>query len=110
VKAAVSLSDRAEVNLTNQYRWYLDHATTEVAERFLKAFLRTRLLSSFPAIGQPRRFRAPELRGVRSLSVGSKFGDHLIFYRTDAKSVSAFKRFSRACIREGQLASRVSLR
>jgi plasmid stabilization system protein ParE len=38
VKHPVSLSGRAEADLTNQYRWYLDNATVEVAERFLKAF------------------------------------------------------------------------
>lgn len=89
MKHSVSLSGRAEADLTNQYRWYLDHATVEVAERFLKAFdARTELLAEFPAIGQPRRFRAPELQGVRSLSVGRRFGDHLIFYRANGKTVS----------------------
>jgi plasmid stabilization system protein ParE len=89
VKHSVSLSGRAEADLTNQYRWYLDHSTTAVAERFLKTFdARTTLLAAFPDIGQPRRFRAPELQGVRSLSVGIRFGDHLIFYRADAKTIS----------------------
>ena len=89
MKHSVSLSGQAESDLTNQYRWYLDHAAAEVAERFLKAFdARTKLLAEFPEIGQPRRFRAPELQGVRSLSVGKRFGDHLIFYRANGKSVS----------------------
>ena len=30
----VSLSGRAEADLKHQYRWYLDHANAEVAERF----------------------------------------------------------------------------
>ena len=89
MKVPVSLSGRAEADLTNQYRWYLSQATIEVAERFLKAFdARTALLSKFPEIGQPRRFRAAELRGIRSLSVGDKFNDHLIFYSTSGGSVS----------------------
>jgi plasmid stabilization system protein ParE len=88
VKVPVSLSSRAEADLTNQYRWYLDNATVEVAERFLKAFdARTELLARFPQIGQLRRVRAPELKGVRSLSVGKKLGDHLIFYSTTGKAV-----------------------
>ena len=89
MKVRVSLSGRAAADPTNQYRWYLDHATTEVAERFLKAFdSRTDLLSRFPEIGQPRRFRAPELKGIRSVTIGQKFGDHLIFYSTTGKTVS----------------------
>lgn len=89
MKVPVALSGRAEEDLTHQYGWYLDHARTEVAEGFLMAFhSRTDLLSRFPEIGQPRRFRALELKGGRSLSVGTKFGDHLIFYRTDGRFVS----------------------
>ena len=89
MKHPVSLSGRAEADLTNQYRWYLDNATVEVAERFLKAFdARAELLVEFPEMGQPRRFRAPELQGVRSLSIGRRFGDHLIFYRADGKTLS----------------------
>lgn len=89
MKHSVSLSGRAEADLTNQYRWYLDRAAVEVAERFLKALDgRTELLAEFPAIGQPRRFRAPELQGVRSLSVGRRFGDHPMFYRANGKTVN----------------------
>ena len=89
MKHVVSLSGRAEADLTNQDRWYLDNATVEVAERFLKAFdATTVLLSQFPDIGRPRRFRARELKGVRSVSIGQKFGDHLIFYRVGGNTVS----------------------
>jgi plasmid stabilization system protein ParE len=89
VSLHVSFSGRAEADLTKQYRWYLDHATVEVAERFLKAFdARIELLRDFPEIGQPRRFRAPELRGTKSLVVGRPFSNHLIFYRTDDGGVS----------------------
>ena len=53
MKHSVSLSGRAEADLTNQYRWYLDNATVDVAERFLKSFdARTNLLAEFPEIGQ----------------------------------------------------------
>jgi plasmid stabilization system protein ParE len=88
VKCSVSLSSRAEADLTIQYRWYLENATVEVAERFLKAFdERARKLSQFPEVGQKRRFRAVELKGVRSISMGPKFRDHLIFYRVHANSL-----------------------
>ncbi len=89
MKHSVSLSGRAEADLTNQYRWYLDNATVDVAERFLKTFdARTDLWAEFPEIGQARRFRAPELQGVRSLSVGGRFADHLVFYRATGRSES----------------------
>ncbi len=34
----LSISGRAEADLTNQYRWYMDNAGESVAERFLAAF------------------------------------------------------------------------
>ena len=79
----VSISGRAEADLAHQYRWYLDHATVEVAERFLTAFDSTTLkLARQPGFGRPLRFRAPELAGLRSFPVGDRFGVHLVFYRS----------------------------
>lgn len=77
-----SISGRAEADLTHQYRYYLDNAGSEIGERFLTAFhATTSRLAKMPELGRRRRFRSPELAGVRSLSVGGKFGSHLIFYR-----------------------------
>lgn len=85
----VSIAGRAEIDLTHQYRWYLDNAGGEVAERFLKAFDSTvARLAKQPQLGRLRRFRAPELRSIRSLSIGGSFSVHLIFYRTTPRELS----------------------
>lgn len=77
----VSIAGRAEADLTHQYRWYLENAGAAVAERFLETFDGTvARLAKNPKLGRPRRFRALELAGIRSLSVGGSFGVHLIFY------------------------------
>jgi plasmid stabilization system protein ParE len=89
VSLAVSISGRAEADLSHQYRWYLDNADTDVAERFLRAFDSTvARLGGFPELGRRRRFRAPELTGIRSFPVGGRFGVHLIFYRSDGRQLS----------------------
>ncbi len=78
----VSVSGRAEADLTHQYRWYLDNADMEVAERFLTAFdVTLERLARQPRLGRLRKFRALELAGIRSFPVGGRFGVHLIFYR-----------------------------
>ena len=85
----VSTSGRAEADLTRHYGWYLDNANVEVAERFLKEFDATvEKLARQPGIGHARKFRAPELAGIRSFPVGGRFGVHLIFYRDDGDSLS----------------------
>ncbi|MBI2949632.1 MAG: type II toxin-antitoxin system RelE/ParE family toxin [Verrucomicrobia bacterium] len=89
MKRSTSVSGQAEVDLTNQYRWYLDHANAEVAERFLAAFDATiDRLAGMPGIGRLRRFRSPELRGTRSLQIGSGFNSHLVFYRVAGDALS----------------------
>lgn len=77
----VSIAGRAEEDLTHQYRWYLDNPGVEVAERFLKAFDDTvARLAKHPQLGHSRRFRVPELAGIRSFPVGESFGVHLVFF------------------------------
>lgn len=85
----VSIAGRAEADLTHQYRWYPDNAGTEVAERFLVSFDGTvARLATNPQLGHQRRFRAPELAGIRSLPVGGSFGVHLVFYRVGERELS----------------------
>jgi toxin ParE1/3/4 len=86
---SVSISGRAEADLTHQYRWYLQNANVEVAERFLKAFdLTLGVLARQPGLGKAGKFRAPELAGIRFFPVGGRFGVHLIFYRDLGDAVS----------------------
>jgi plasmid stabilization system protein ParE len=84
VSLSVSISGRAEADLTHQYRWYLDNATVQVAERFLASFDATTIkLARQPGCGRRLRFRASELAGLRSVPVGGRFSVHLVFYRSD---------------------------
>jgi toxin ParE1/3/4 len=80
----VSVSVRAEADLTHQYRWYLENAGVGVAERFLAGFDATvENLTQQPGLGRVRKFRARDLAGIRSFPVGGRFGVHLICYRCD---------------------------
>lgn len=89
MSARVRIAGRAEADLTHQYRWYLDNAGVEIAERFLATFDGTvARLAKNPQLGRARRFRAPELAGIRSLPVGGAFGVHLVFYRTEPDILS----------------------
>lgn len=65
-----------------QYRWYLEHAGEEIAERYLTALIESlQLLARQPTLGQPRRFGHPTLRELRCFRVAPPFDVHLIFYR-----------------------------
>jgi plasmid stabilization system protein ParE len=87
--ARVSISDRAEADLANQYRWYAENASNEMAETFLNAFDEAvDTLSRFPKLGRLRQFRARELSGVRSLALPRPFDVHLVFYKTTEKRLT----------------------
>ena len=89
MRLRVSVSGRAEADLTNQYRWYVENASVEVAERFLAGFdAAASKLARQPGLGRPRRFRALELAGIRSFPVSGRFGVHLIFYRSSGDVLS----------------------
>jgi plasmid stabilization system protein ParE len=89
MKWTASISGRAEADVTNQYRWYFDNAGVKVAEGFLLAFDATvNRLVSMPTSGRSRRFRAAELQGLRSRTIASGYGSHLIFYRIIGNTIS----------------------
>lgn len=86
---AVSVSRRAESDLSNQYRWYLKNGGVGIAERFLNSFDATlRRLARMPLLGRLRHFRSPELAGTRSMPLEGSFRSHLIFYRASEKTLS----------------------
>lgn len=77
----VSISLRAEKDMTLQYRWYLENADTDVAERYLLAVNETiQHIAEWPGLGSRRHFRAPELSQIRSIQVKRPFDCHLLFY------------------------------
>jgi len=77
----VSIALRAEQDLTLQYRWYLENADFDVAERYLLAVHETILrIAEWPGLGCRRHFQAPELSNIRSFQVKKPFDRHLLFY------------------------------
>ena len=77
----ISISARAEQDMTLQYRWYLENADEQIAERYLLAVHETiQTVAGKPDLGRPRHFTAPELACIRSIPVRKPFGRHLLFY------------------------------
>jgi toxin ParE1/3/4 len=75
-----------------QYRWYLEKAGEDVAERFLQAVLATlRLLAAQPDLGRRRTFRNSALNDLRSFRVERPFNRMLIFYRTTEVTLTAWR-------------------
>jgi toxin ParE1/3/4 len=73
-----------------QARWYARHATEAVAARYLEALKQTlEVLARHPGLGRPRRFRHPNLAGLRSYRIEPPFRKHLIFYRHDETTLYA---------------------
>ena len=82
MKLALGRSDYFNRDFDLQYRWYLEHADEAVAERYFSAvWLTLDELALQPGIGHLRRFRNPELSGLRSLRIRPPFNVHLVFYR-----------------------------
>ena len=77
----VFISRRAEQDMTLQYRWYLENAGFDIAERHLLAVDETiRSVASRPDLGIRRHFQAPELANIRSIQIRRPFDRHLLFY------------------------------
>jgi len=89
MKLTLHRADAFNADFDQQYRWYLEKAGEELAERFLKAVEVTlELLLTQPGLGRRRKFRHPALAGLRSFRVESSFSKILIFYRHTAAELS----------------------
>lgn len=68
-------------DMTLQYRWYLENADLDIAERYLHAVHETILkIAEYPELVRNRRFKALELIHIRSIQVKKPFDCHLLFY------------------------------
>ncbi len=75
-----------------QAGWYLRRAGDEIAQGYLDCLNESlRLLVVHPGLGFARRYRHPELRGLRSFPVNRPFQPHLIFYRHDSTTLFAVR-------------------
>ena len=83
-------SDYFWADLLKQVDWYRDHASPEVAERYVNAVEATlQELANAPGLGRHRFTDWPELAGIRSWRVRKPYHRHLIFYRHDDKMLTA---------------------
>ena len=77
----ILISLRAEQDMTLQYRWYLENADLDVAERYLLAVHETiQRIAERPDLGVRRHFASSELARIRSIQVRKPFHRHLLFY------------------------------
>ena len=77
-------------DLEHYAAWYDREAGWELAERYLRAVTATLArLAERPTLGPGTSFEAPELRGLRCLTVERPFQKHLLFYRFNETTLSA---------------------
>lgn len=69
--------------------WYAEQAGMDVADGWRQAVSDTLAkLARLGPRGRPRRFRSPQLRGIRAVTVEPPFQVHLVFYRADEATIS----------------------
>ena len=92
MKLTLQRADEFNADFDQQYRWYVQQAGEEVAERFLRAVPVTlRRLAERPDLGRRRKFRHPKLRGLYSFQVERPFDKILIFYRVMENTLQAWR-------------------
>ena len=83
-------SDYFWADLQRQVDWYRDKAGSELATRYVDTVQATlEQLTKAPRIGKLRFLDWPELAGIRSWRVQKPYHRHLIFYRSDDKTLFA---------------------
>ena len=71
-------------DLIKRVDWYREHASPEIADRFVAAVQATLdSLRRTPGLGRPRFSNWPELAGLHSFRIQRPFQRHLVFYRFD---------------------------
>jgi toxin ParE1/3/4 len=71
-----------EEDFCAHYEWYLERAGEGVADQLVECVDQTlEDLSLHPGLGRRRRFRHPDLAGIRSFGVVPPFRALIVFYR-----------------------------
>lgn len=92
MKRSLHRAEDFNTDFDQQYRWYLEQAGQDLAERFLDAVLVTlRSLAGQPDLGRQRKFHHPALRDLRSFRVKPPFHRLLIFYRVTNDTLEAWR-------------------
>lgn len=77
----IVLSDATVSDILEQAAWYEEQSGLKLARRWEQAVTSVLLrIATTPAAGAPCTFKAPELTGMRRVSVPG-FPKHLVFYR-----------------------------
>lgn len=81
MKQLVVLTPAARNDLEAIYTQLLAGAGLGTADQFFAATRHwRRQLALHPELGRSRKFRRPELTGLRSLNCGGRFSNYLVFY------------------------------
>lgn len=89
---AIQKAEPFKQDFANQFGWYVDEAGPEVARRFQAALdISLQKVGQQPDLGRLRRFRNPQLRGLRSITVDRPFNQLLLFYRVEAEHIEAWR-------------------
>ena len=90
MRLALQQSEFFWADLTKQVDWYREHATPEIAVRFVNAAGQVlNQLRKTPGLGRLRFGEWPELEGMHSFRLQRPFHRFLVFYRYDATTLFA---------------------
>jgi toxin ParE1/3/4 len=88
----VRIASEFHQDVARQIRWYLRHASPQIATRYSDAVDATlEFLGRFPELGPPCRFEHPELHELRQFRVDGSFDRHQVFYRVSATELIAVR-------------------
>jgi len=78
----IQLADAFRSDVEVQFRWYIEEADEEIANRYITAVEATlTTLLKQPEFGRLRFHSDLKLRGIRSCLIIKPFQRHLLFYR-----------------------------
>ena len=88
----IVLSELALHDQEQTIDFYTDRKGPDLAMEYLQTVQNTlSMLAENPQLGSGRRFRSPELHGVRWFPLASPFEKHLVFYRAERGSVEILR-------------------
>lgn len=91
MKNRIIILPEAERDLDQQATYLTDEGSIETALRFVDAVEATLfMIASHPGLGCSRRYRNPELAGIRMFPV-TDFPKYLVFYRTVSCSIEVVR-------------------
>ncbi|HMO65443.1 MAG TPA: type II toxin-antitoxin system RelE/ParE family toxin [Verrucomicrobiota bacterium] len=86
---AVERSSDFKADFALQAAWYAERGGADLVWRYEEAVEATLAkLARLGPLGRVRRFRAPELRGIRSTLVEPPFEVHVVFHRVEGRILS----------------------